>query len=368
MKLTSTIAIVAAAVIGLSDAHKANLRNIDDARRALADTVPKLVKASEITADAHDRLLEGDSGGLNGVTDALDAIDKSIDIFNKISDIVIDKKAVEAAEKYLTENSAKMLEYGSKETITALEDLAALSTTQLQTGERVKTMANTLKANAKNVKLLFSKVDISTGQLDDTSKKMLAASLTLLAKTLESAADQCEEARKVFESVQLGGAKLQATMSGIVLYFEKAAKDGSDVIKAAIEKVRMQAYITCGAVCALSAFFPPNCVACYAPAAAIVEGKFVPELQKELNQYKNMLDEFATSFNVYKNLAKQFTDVARISVQAIGNYTTIIVAAKNFVQSTQDIDVAIILIDEYNTKLDEIIEGTDELLDKIPSA
>ncbi len=55
------------------------------------------------------RLQEG--AGLGDVKGALDAINTSIDIFNKISDIVIDKKAVDDATNFIKTKQDELIKY-----------------------------------------------------------------------------------------------------------------------------------------------------------------------------------------------------------------------------------------------------------------
>jgi hypothetical protein len=330
----------------------------------LTDLELELMKVRDQVLGAHARVLQDPTPSpLKGVNEALDVINKSIDIFNKISDIVIDKEAVSAAKKYISENSAKMMELGATESTKALEGLASQAVKQLQTGGRIKTMAVTLKKNAVNVKMLFGKIDTSTGTLDSASKKMLQVALALLFNTLNSAITQCSDARKAFEQVQADAAKLQATMAGLVDYFTVAQRDGSKVLDAAMDEVRKQAYISCAASCA---FLGPICTACFAAAVPIVEAKIIPDLKNRMKAYTGMLDGFKTSFTTYGNVAAQYVVSAGKSVSAIGDYTAIIVSVRDFVEATSDIDVAIILVDEYKEKLDEIIDGTDEILAKIP--
>ncbi len=50
---------------------------------------------------------------MGDVKGAPDAINTSIDIFNNISDIVIDKKAAEAATNFITAKQDEMIKYGS---------------------------------------------------------------------------------------------------------------------------------------------------------------------------------------------------------------------------------------------------------------
>ena len=305
-------------------------------------------------------------GGFGDIKSALEAINTSIDIFNKISDIVIDKAALAQATEFITEKRREMIEYGSETVDLTLQQLAECGVTQSQTAQRIKTMARTLLMNINTTQMLFNKVNTSstTSKLDESSRRMLGASLDVLAKSLGMAVTQAEAAVNSFEGLERQAAKLQATLLSASLHFAAEQDESSKTITDAISTIRKQAYISC----ALMTPVPALAIACAAAAAAIVEGAKVPELQQKLQDFSTMMDGFQKSFALFADVAKGYQSTAQNTVVALDQWIAVAVQSEIFVGSTQDVEIALLLISELNSTLDQIASVTRALIDKIPAA
>ena len=358
MNIKATFALLAMAL--LQTAQAGSLRASD----ALAAGTAALAKASSAVDAQARRLQEG--AGMGDVKGALDAINTSIDIFNKISDIVIDKKAVEAATNFITAKQDEMIKYGSDTVTASLQQLAACGVAQSQTAQRIKTMALTLSKNSANTQMLLAHVDTSTGELDASSRKMLSASLTLLSSMLKTAVNQSTAAVGAFEALESQATQLQATLQGAVLHFKAEQDDASATMTQAQNDVREQAYITCGAVCAVTA--GTGCAPCFAAAVPIVEAEIIPDLKAKLQAFSDSMTGFQSAFSTFSTVAAGYASSAKSSVAALGDYMSVVSSAESFVDATSDVDVAILLVDNYNAQLSEIANATAVLLAKIPAA
>ncbi len=54
--------------------------------------------------------------------------------------------------------------------------------------------------------------------------------------------------------------------------------------------------------------------------------------------------------------------------QVSTDYVSVVSSAESFVDATSDVDVAVLLVDEYNTQLSEFATATALLIAKIPAA
>jgi hypothetical protein len=357
--------MVALALVFLQTAHAGGLRRASEgsASLELAAGSAALARASA-AADAQARRLQEGAAGMGDVKGALDAINESIDIFNKISDIVIDKKAVDDAINYITTKQDDMVKYGSDTVTASLQQLAACGVAQSQTAQRIKTMALTLSKNSANTQMLLAHVNTSTGELDATSRKMLSASLTLLSSTLRTTVSQSNAAVGAFEALESQAAQLQATLQGAALHFKAEQDDASATMQQAADDVRTQAYASCGLACVATAGL--GC-ACFAAAVPIVEAEIIPELKAKLQEFSDSMDQFQSAFSSLTTVAAAYASTAKGSVAALGDYVSVVSSADSLVDATSDVDVAIILIDQYDAQLSEITNATAVLLAKIPA-
>ena len=316
MNLKATFAVLALAL--LQTAQAGSQRASD----ALAAGIAALAKASSAVDAQARRLQEG--AGMGDVKGALDAINTSIDIFNKISDIVIDKKAVEAATNFITAKQDEMIKYGSDTVTASLQQLAACGVAQSQTAQRIKTMALTLSKNSANTQMLLAHVDTSTGELDASSRKMLSASLTLLSSMLKTAVNQSTAAVGAFEALESQATQLQATLQVAVLHFKAEQDDASATM--------------------------------------------TQDLKATLQAFSDSMNRFQSAFSAFSTVAAGYASSAKSSVAALGDYVSVVSSAESFVDATSDVDVAILLVDNYNAQLSEIANATADLLAKIPVA
>jgi len=357
MNLKATMVVLALAL--LQTAQAGSLRASD----ALATGSAALAKASSAVDAQARRLQEG--AGLGDVKGALDAINTSIDIFNKISDIVIDRKAVDDATNFITSKQDELIKYGSEAVTASLQQLAACGVAQSQTAQRIKTMALTLSKNSANTQMLLAHVNTSTGALDATSRKMLSASLMLLSSTLKTAVNQSYAAVSAFEALESQATQLRATLQGAALHFKAEQDDASSTMQQAQDAVREQAYITCAGVCAATAGL--GC-ACFAAAVPIVEAKIIPDLKAKLQAFSESMDQFQSAFAAFGTVAAGYASGAKSSVAALGDYVSVVSSAESFVEATSDVDVAIVLVSQYDAQLSDIANATAILISKIPAA
>ena len=356
MNLKATLVVLALAL--LQTAQAGSLRASD----ALATGSAALAKASSAVDAQARRLQEG--AGLGDVKGALDAINTSIDIFNKISDIVIDKSAVNAATKYISDKQAEMIKYGDTTSTQSLQLLAVCGVEQSQTAQRIKTMALTLSKNAANTRMLFGRVTVTDGALDAASRKMLAASLALLSSSLSTAVTQTNDALAKFQQLEMTAANLTATLTAASLHFVAEQNAASNTMTQAMNSVREQAYGTCAGLCV--ATFGFGC-ACFAAAVPTVEAKIIPDLKRKLETFSAMMSGFQDAFATFGTVAQGYALTAKYSVAALGEYVAVVSSADSFVSATSDVDVAVVLVDVYYAQLDEIVNATALLLNKIPA-
>jgi hypothetical protein len=324
------------------------------------------LSSARAVVEAQARVLAaGGAASTTGIKEALDAINTSIDIFNKISDIVIDKSAVNAATKYVSDKQAEMIKYGDTTTTQSLQLLALCGVEQSQTAQRIKTMALTLSKNAANTKLLFGRVTVTDGTLDAGARKMLSASLTLLSSSLSTAVTQTSDALAAFERLEGTAASLTATLTAASLHFLAEQNAASSTMTQAMNSVREQAYGTCGAVCVITVAL--GCPPCFAAAVPIVEAKIIPDLKAKLASFSAMMSGFQDAFATFGTVAQGYASTAKNSVAALGEYVAVVSSADSFVSATSDVDVAIILVDVYHAQLDEIANATARLINKIPA-
>jgi len=88
------------------------------------------------------------------------------------------------------------------------------------------------------------------------------------------------------------GAKFQALQTII----QNNMKEDSAKYKAKIEELRAKAY----GGCAACVVFPPSCIPCYATAAGLLEGKYIPELKQQCQDLQNQGQQV---INVMQNLS-----------------------------------------------------------------
>jgi hypothetical protein len=254
---------------------------------------------------------------------ALDAINTSIDMSNNISDIVLDKKAVDAATYYITDNQDEMIKYGSDTVTTSLQQLAAYRVAQSETAQRIKTMTLKLSKNSANMRMLLAHVDTSTGKLDASSRKMLSASLTLLSSMLKTAVNQSAAAVGAFEALESQATQLQATLQVAVLHF-KAEQDDASATMTLKVKATLQAF-------------------------------------------SDSMNRFQSAFSAFSTVAASYASSAKSSVAALGDYVSVVKSAESFVDATSDLYVSSLLVDNYNAQLSEIANATADLIAKISS-
>jgi hypothetical protein len=302
---------------------------------------------------------------LGGAKSALAAISTSIDIFNKISTVVIDKKALNAATDFITAKQDDMIKYGSDTVTTSLQQLAACGVAQSQTAQRIKTMALTLSKNSANTQMLLAHVNTSTGELDASSRVTLSAALLQLSSMLSDAVTQSNAAAVAFEALESQATQLQATLQRAVLHFKAEQDDASTSMAQARDEARNEAYISCAAICV--ATLGLGCAPCFAAAVPIVEAKIIPDLQDELQALSKSLDGFQSAFSAMSTVAVGFSSSATSSVAALGGYVAVVSSAASFVGATSDVDVASNLIAEYTSQLSEISSAAVLLLSKIPA-
>ena len=367
MKVQLVLAAMAAALV--PGARAGGLRAAAPASSTLADSLAAsgaALSGARAVVDAQARALQqGGAASTSGIKEALDAINTSIDIFNKISDIVIDKSAVNAATKYISDKQAEMIKYGDTTSTQSLQLLAVCGVEQSRTAQRIKTMALTLSKNAANTRMLFGRVTVTDGALDAASRKMLAASLALLSSSLKTAVTQTNDALSAFEQLEMTAANLTATLTAASLHFVAEQNAASSTMTQAMNSVREQAYITCGTVCVVTVGL--GCAPCFAAAVPIVEAKIIPQLKAKLASFSAMMSGFQDAFATFGTVAAGYASTAKNSVAALGEYVAVVSSADSFVSATSDVDVAVVLVDVYHAQLDEIANATALLLNKIPA-
>ncbi len=360
------LAAVAAALV--SGARANGLRAVAPASSTLADSLAAsgaALSGARAVVDAQARSLQqGGAASTSGIKEALDAINTSIDIFNKIADIVIDKSAVNAATKYISDNQAEMIKYGDTTSTQSLQLLAVCGVEQSQTAQRIQTMALMLSNNAVNTRMLFGRVTVTDGALDAASREVLAASLALLSSSLSRAETHTNDALAKFQQLEMTAAKLTATLTAASLHFVAEQNAASRTMTQAMNAVREQAYGVCTGLC--TAKNGLGC-ACFAAVVPTVEAKIIPDLKRKLETFSAMMSGFRDAFATFGTVAQGYALTAKYSVAALGKYVAVVSSSDSFVSATSDVDVAVVLVDVYYAQLDEIVNATAQLLNKIPA-
>jgi hypothetical protein len=178
------------------------------------------------------------------------------------------------------------------------------------------------------------------------------------------AVQQSEEAVTAFEGLERMATKLQATLLGASMHFTTEQGEASATMTNTINGIRTQAYTSC----ALMTPVPAAALVCAAAAAAIVEGDRIPVLKAKLAELSDMMNGFQAAFGTFAQVAAGYQSTAQKSVVALDEYIAVAVSSEIFVEATSDINVAVVLITEYNVVLKDIFAATQALIDKIPAA
>jgi hypothetical protein len=80
------------------------------------------------------------------------------------------------------------------------------------------------------------------------------------------------------------------------------------------------------------------------------------------------MDQFQSALTAFGTVAAGYASVAKSSVAALGDYVSVVSSADSFVDATSDVDVAIVLVDNYNAQLIDLANATAILIAKIPAA
>ena len=280
----------------LQTALAGSLRASDE----LAAGAAALAKARS-AVDAQARKLQDGGAVMGGVKSALDAISSSLEIFNKVSTVVINTKAVQDATAFITANQGEMVKYGSNAVTASLQQLAACGVAQSQTLQGVRTMALALSANSASTQALLARVYTSAGELDASSLVALSAALSKLSSMLSVAVTQSSAAALSFEALESQATQLQATLQGVAQHFKAEQDDASSTMAQARDDVREEAYASCAAICV--ATLGIGCVPCFAAAVPIVEAKLIPDLKAKLQAFSESMDRFQNAFSALSTVA-----------------------------------------------------------------
>jgi hypothetical protein len=128
--------------------------------------------------------------------------------------------------------------------------------------------------------------------------------------------------------------------------------------------VREQAYRTCAGVCVATAV--TGCAPCFAAAVPIAEAKIIPDLKATLQAFSDSMNRFQSAVSALSAVAAGYASSAKSSVAALGDYVSVVNSAESFVDATSDVDVSILLVDNYNAQLSEIANATAGLIANIP--
>jgi hypothetical protein len=364
MNLKASLAVLALAL--LQTAHAGSLRaSQGSASLELAAGSAALARASA-AADAQARRLQEGAAGMGDVKGALDAISTSIDIFNKISAVVIDTKAVDDATAFITANQGEMVQYGSDSVTASLQQLAACGVAQSQTAQRITGLTMALSKSSASTQALLAHVNASTGELDASSRMALSAALSQLSSMLSVAVTQSNAAAVAFEALESQATLLQTTLAGAALHFKTEQDAASRTLSQARDEVREEAYGSCAAICV--ATFGLGCAPCFAAAVPIVEAKIIPDLQAKLEAFSQRMDGFQRAFAAVGSVATGYASSAKSSGAALGDYVSVVSSAASFVGATSDLDIALALVDDYRSQLRDISAAAALLLAKIQNA
>ena len=164
-----------------------------------------------------------------------------------------------------------------------------------------------------------------------TNKDVAEAQKILLLQVLDDGADQIGKAITKLEASTKSFNDAQGLITTLTNQLDTDFKQGSSYYKAAVQKVRIQAY--CGAATGVVFLGPIGLAISYSIAAGVTEGHLIPKLEKAFNETKKMFEKLLDTVAEARASIESAKKSISQEIRVLGDVSAKINSTKSFATS-----------------------------------